>query len=90
MPSAFLVKTVAKGSAAWDMGLLGGDRIATIGDQQIPVGGDIVLDVDGIAIGPDGNIGKVRDRLASQPPATPFKMKVLRAGKVIELTGKTQ
>jgi S1-C subfamily serine protease len=90
MPSAFLVKTVAKGSAAWDMGLLGGDRIATIGDQQIPVGGDIVLDVDGIAIGSDGNIGKVRDRLASQPPGTPFKMKVLRAGKVIELNGKTQ
>jgi serine protease Do len=90
MPSAFLVKTVAKGSAAWDMGLLGGDRIATIGDQQIPVGGDIILDVDGIAVGSDDNIGKIRDRLASRPTGTPFRMKVLRAGKVVELNGRTQ
>ncbi len=90
MPSAFLVRTVAKGSAAWDMGLLGGDRIATIGNQQIPVGGDIILDVDGIAVGSDDNIGKIRDRLASRPPGTPFTMKVLRAGKEIQLNGKTQ
>ena len=30
-PAGFLVKTVAQGSAGWDMGLLGGDKIATIG-----------------------------------------------------------
>jgi len=89
-PSAFLVKTVAQGSSAWDMGLLGGDTIATISGQQIAVGGDIILAVDGMALGSDDNIEKIRNRLAAEPPGTPFKMKVLRAGKVIELTGKTQ
>src|SRR5712691_1540284 len=41
-PAAFLVKTVAQGSMAWNMGLLGGDRIVTIGGQEIAVGGDII------------------------------------------------
>jgi serine protease Do len=89
-PAAFLVKTVAKGSSAWDMGLLGGDKIATIGGQQIPVGGDIILAVDGVSVGSGDNVEKIRNRLAAEPPGTRFKMKVLRAGKVIELTGKTQ
>lgn len=89
-PAGFLVKTVAQGSSGWDMGLLGGDKIATIAGQQIAVGGDIILSVDGISVGSDDNIEKIRNRLAAEPPGTPFKMKVLRAGKVIELTGKTQ
>ena len=88
-PAGFLVKTVAQGSSAWDMGLLGGDKIATIAGQQIAVGGDIILSVDGIAVGSDDNVEKIRHRLAAEPPGTPFKMKVLRAGKVVELTGKT-
>jgi len=89
-PSGFLVKTVARGSSAWDMGLLGGDKIATIGGQEIAVGGDIILSVDGIPVGSDDNVGKIRNRLAAEPPGTTFRMKILRAGKVIELAGKTQ
>ena len=88
-PAAFLVKTVAQGSMAWDMGLLGGDRLVTIGGKEIAVGGDTILSVDGIAPGSDENIEKIRNRLAAAPPGTPFKVTVLRAGKVIELTGKS-
>jgi serine protease Do len=88
-PAAFLVKTVAQGSTAWDMGLLGGDRIVAIGGKEIAVGGDIVLSVDGIPVVSEDNIEKIRNRLAAAPPSTAFKMQVLRAGKVIELTGKT-
>jgi serine protease Do len=88
-PAAFLVKTVAQGSMAWDMGLLGGERLVTIGGKEIAVGGDVILSVDGITPGSDENIEKIRNRLAAAPPGTPFKMKVLRAGKVIELNGKT-
>ena len=88
-PAGFLVKTVAQGSSAWDMGLLGGDKIATIGGQQIAVGGDVILTVDGMPVGSEDNVEKIRRRLAAEPPGTPFKMKVVRAGKVVELTGKT-
>jgi serine protease Do len=89
-PSGFLVKTVAQGSSAWDMGLQGGDKIATIAGQQIAVGGDVILSVDGLPVGSDDNVEKIRHKLASEPAGTPFKMKLLRAGKIMELTGKTQ
>jgi len=89
-PAGFLVKTVAQNSVAWDMGLQGGDRIVTLGAREIAVGGDIILSVDGIAVVSEGNIEKIRSRLAAAQRGTPFKMSVLRAGKVIELTGTTQ
>jgi serine protease Do len=89
-PAAFLVKTVAQGSTAWNMGLQGGDRIVTIAGKEIAVGGDIILSVDGIPVVSEDNIEKIRNRLAAAPLGTPFKMTALRAGKVIELVGKTQ
>lgn len=35
----------------------------------------------------EDNIAMVRNRLAGMAPGAAFKMSVLRAGKVIELTG---
>jgi S1-C subfamily serine protease len=89
-PAGFLVKTVAQGSSGWDMGLLGGDKIATIGGQQIAVGGDVILAVDDVPVGSDDSVERIRNRLAAEPAGTPFKMKVLRAGKIVVLVGKTQ
>ena len=86
-PAGFLVKTVAQDSMAWNMGLQGGDRIVTIGGKEIPVGGDIILSVDDIPVVSEDNIEKIRNKLAGVAPGAPFKMSVLRAGKVIELTG---
>jgi serine protease Do len=89
-PAGFLVKTVAQGSLAWNMGLLGSDGIVTIAGQEVAVGGDIILSVDGIPVVSEDNIEKIRSKLAGAPPGTPFKMRVLRAGNVIDLTGATQ
>src|SRR5262247_303078 len=89
-PAGFLVKTVAQGSTAWKMGLAGGDRIVTIGGQEVAVRGDIILSVDDIPVVSEDNIEKIRNKLAGAPVGTPFKVSVLRAGKVIELTGTTQ
>ena len=89
-PAGFLVKTVAQGSAAWNMGLQGGDGTVTIAGKEIPVGGDIILSVQDIPVVSEENIEKIRNQLADAAPGTPFKMSVLRAGKVIELTGTTQ
>jgi S1-C subfamily serine protease len=86
-PAGFLVKTVAQGSTAWNMGLQGGNRTITIGGKQVAVGGDIILAVDGIPVVSEDNIERIRNRLAVAPRGAPFKMSVLRAGKVIELTG---
>jgi S1-C subfamily serine protease len=89
-PAGFLVKTVAQDSMAWKMGLQGGDRVVTISGKEIALGGDIILSVDGIPVVSEDNIEQIRNRLAGVPRGTPFKMEVLRAGKIVVLTGTTQ
>lgn len=89
-PAGFLVKIVAQGSMAWNMGLQGGDGTVTIAGKEIPVGGDIILSVDGIDVVSEDSIEQIRNRLAGSAPGSQFKMNVLRAGKVIELTGTSQ
>jgi serine protease Do len=89
-PAGFLVKTVAQGSTAWNMGVQGSDGTLTIGGKQIPVGGDIILSVEDISVVSEENIEKIRNMLAGLATGAPFKMSVLRAGKVIELTGTSQ
>jgi S1-C subfamily serine protease len=83
----FLVKTVAQNSIAWNMGLLGSDGTLTIGGREIPVGGDIILSVEDIPVVSEANIERIRNRLAGVAPGATFKMSVLRAGKILELTG---
>jgi S1-C subfamily serine protease len=51
------------------------------------VGGDIILSVEDIPVASEDNIEKIRNTLAGVAPGAAFKMSVLRAGKVIELTG---
>jgi len=89
-PAGFLVKTVAEGSQAWNMGLQGGDRIVTVGGRDVAVGGDVILSVEGIPVVSEENVEKIRNTLVAAPPGTPFKVTVLRASKVIELTGTAQ
>jgi S1-C subfamily serine protease len=89
-PGGFLVRTVAEGSIAWNMGLAGGDRLITISGREIALGGDVILSVDGIPADSEDNIEKIRTQLARAPLGTPFRMSVLRAGKIIELTGTSQ
>ena len=89
-PAAFLVKTVAQDSMAWNMGLQGSDGVVTVGGREIPVGGDIILSVEGIPAVSEDNIEKIRNMLVGKAPGATFKMSVLRAGKVIELTGTSQ
>jgi len=71
------------------MGLRGATMIANLGGDQVPLGGDIILAVEGIKA-EAVNLAKIRDLLSSKPPGSPFKVTVLRAGKVLDVTGKIQ
>jgi len=86
--TGYLIKNVAKGSPADDAGMRGGTVFATIGGEQIVLGGDILLSVEGIPAGSAASLAKVRDLLSSKDPGSPFKATVLRAGRVLELTGR--
>jgi S1-C subfamily serine protease len=87
--TGFIVKTIAKGSPADAMGLRGATMIANLGGDQLPLGGDIILAVEGIKA-EAANLTKIRDLLSSKPVGSPYKVTVLRAGKVLELPGKIQ
>jgi serine protease Do len=87
--TGFIVKTIAKGSPAEAMGLRGATMVANLGGDQVPLGGDIILAVEGLKA-EAVNLAKIRDLLASKPAGSPFKVTVLRAGKVLEVTGKVQ
>ena len=83
----YLVKTVAKNSPAWKAGVLGGDRTATIQGQEIVVRGDVILEIAGIRVKSVEDLTTIREKLGIVPPGTPMTFSVLRAGKVVELTG---
>jgi S1-C subfamily serine protease len=87
-PTGYLVKTVAKGSPGDALGLRGGAVLATIMGEQLVVGGDIILKVQGIAVGDVTDHRRVRDILDTVPPGGEFAMTVLRLGQVIELKGR--
>jgi serine protease Do len=86
--SGFLVSVVPMKSPAWDMGIQGGDRTATIRGEEIVVRGDIVLSMAGITIKSEADIPKIRQKIGAMSTGQPFKASVLRAGQVMELTGK--
>jgi serine protease Do len=86
--NGFLVSVVPMGSPAWDMGIQGGDRTATIRGEELVVRGDIVLSIAGIEIKSEADLPRIRERVGAMAAGQPFKASVLRAGQVIELTGK--
>lgn len=87
--NGFIVKTVAKGSPADEIGLRGSTQIVSISGQEVPLGGDILLSVEGIPMAA-ANAAKIRDTLGKLPAGAPYKVSILRAGQVLELTGKVQ
>jgi S1-C subfamily serine protease len=85
--SGYIVKTVAKNSPGEQLGLKGSTQVVKIGGSDIPLGGDILLSVEGVTMEP-ASLGKIRQALERVPPGGPFKVKILRAGQVLELSGK--
>src|SRR5262249_35207323 len=84
--SGYLVKTVVKDSLGDHLGLRGGDRSATIEGQQLVLGGDIILAAPGIVFLPSEDVTGATRATRHQPRGREVRMRVLRAGKVVELT----
>ena len=86
--TGYLIKTVAKGSPADDAGLRGGTTLATIGGQQLVLGGDILLTAEGIPVTSGANVKKIRDGLSQKAAGSPITVTIFRAGRVLEVTAK--
>ena len=86
-PAGFLVQRVAEGSPASRLGIKPGVLRVSIQGRELLLGGDIILSVNGIGIlEGDAALDTICDRVNKLKPAERIVTKVLRAGKVIELS----
>lgn len=86
-PAGVLVQRVASGSIAAHLGLRPGTVPATIGDESMLLGGDIILEVQGVTI--EGGIDtyeRIRARIQELKDRDKIVIKVLRGGEVLELS----
>jgi S1-C subfamily serine protease len=87
--AGLLVQRIAKGSPAELLGLRAGNTLVTFSDREILVGGDIILAVAGYEISGDGaDFDKIHACLSALQPGSRLIVKVLRGGKVIELSAE--
>ena len=84
----FLVKQVGKGSIGERIGLKGGDRIGIVDGQQMVVGGDILLSVQGIRFAGAQDRAQVIKALEILKPGDDLRVTVFRDNKVVELAMK--
>lgn len=86
-PAGLLVQSVAAGSPAEKLGLREGYIKAVIEEQTLLVGGDIILEIAGNPIRPSvAQFQEVQRRLNQLRPGETVHFKVLRAGRIIDLT----
>jgi len=86
--SGFLVERVAQGSMADVLGIRPGAIPTTIAGEEILLGGDILIAVQGILLGVNyENLDRVREAVAAVPPGANLRITVIRAGERRELSG---
>jgi S1-C subfamily serine protease len=87
--AGLLVQRVAENSPAAQLGLKPGTMTAVIEGESMIVGGDIVLEVQGVPITSDGaGYLVIRDRLTRLRPGDAITVVVLRNGRKEELAAK--
>ena len=84
-PVGLLVQRVAARSPAELIGLRAGTMKATIGGQTLVVGGDIILQVEGIPLSAENSYERIQERLSQLYPGAGVTITVLREGHLVEL-----
>jgi len=82
-----LVQRVAKDSPAAQIGLRGGTVRATVEGENLVLGGDIILEVQGISFDVE-NYQKIQELVSRLGPKDSIELKVLRGGERLELSEK--
>jgi S1-C subfamily serine protease len=85
-PSGIIVEKVVPGSPASVLGLQPGTVPATIGGESLILGGDVILNVQGIEIGPAESHQRIRSALSKLEAGAKITVTVLRGGEVVTLS----
>jgi len=83
-----LIQRVAAGSPAERLGLKGGTTRASIGGEDLVVGGDIILSILGTSLAEPNSLAMVRQKITALGPDEQVAVVVLRGGKAVTLTTK--
>lgn len=81
-----LIERVAAGSPAERLGLKGGVTRASIGEEDLVVGGDIILSILGISLSEPNSLATIRQKITELNPGERIAVVVLRGGKIVTLT----
>lgn len=81
--SGVLVASVTDGSPAAESGLKGGDKTVTINGTDVPVGGDIIIAVDGQKV---ESIQALREMLSAYYPGDIVTLTIIREGGEMQIT----
>ena len=84
----FLVKQVLKGSVGERLGLKGGDRVGIVEGQEMVVGGNVLLSVQGITVANAEDRAKMAKALETLQTGQELRVTALRGDKVVELAMK--
>ena len=71
---------------AEQLGLKGGTTRASIGDEDLVVGGDIILSILGTSLAEPNSLATVRQKITALGPNELVSVVVLRGGKAVTLT----
>lgn len=88
-PAGFLVSSVDRESVAEQLGLKGGELGVVIDTQTVLLGGDVILEVNGVVVeGSRQSYLNVLSKIGRPESKTPLRAKILRGSKIIELSTK--
>ena len=83
-PAGVLVEVVANNSPAERLGLRGGEVQAMIGEQELLLGGDVILSVQGVPITVQSGEA-IREARAALKPGDTITVEILRDGEIVAL-----
>ena len=83
--SGWLVQHVVKDSPAGQAGVKGGFLRVTIGEEEVLLGGDIILQVDDVKLTSRESLLKLMEFLNDINSTVTHNIKVLRAGQIVDL-----
>jgi serine protease Do len=83
--SGWLVQHVVQDSPAGQIGLKGGFLTVTIGEEEILLGGDVVLQIDDIKITGEESLEQIMVYLNDVNSTVTHNLKVLRVGEIVDL-----
>ena len=86
-PAGFLVQRVAEDSPGWRLGIRPCTLRASIEGNDLLLGGDIILSVNGLEVlEGDASMGSIYEILSNLKPGERIVARLLRAGQVVELS----